>query len=294
MKRRARRGRSRALTLLEVVIAISLIGFLLASLLTFFWQTLEIRKVAGAASARTRLVSQVLDKMAGELKTAVAPEALGVEGLTVFAGDRRSVTFLSSPLPERDTYRIVRAGEPVEMMRSDLREVGYRLWIDPDKKTDDGEPIVGGIVRSERPAMTPAVQVEQLPEDEAAKYVRYDLWSYEIGYLEFRYFDGAEWSTTWKVSQGNPLPHLVQITVGFDSITQDQLDDVDLNEFPIDQYPLGPDKPVANRYSTIVRLAGADETFAARLYKLSDRVEEVYETVAPGGTSGGGTAGEKP
>ncbi len=293
MTRRARRGSARALTLLEVVIAVALIGFLLASLLTFFWQTLEIRKAAGASSARTRLISQVLAKISGELKTAVAPETLGLEGFTVFTGDRRSVTFISSPLPSEDTFRIVRAGEPVEMMKSDLREVTYRLWIDPDKKTDEGEPIVGGIVRSERPLMSPAVNIEQLPEEEAERYVRHDLWSYEIGYLEFRYFDGAEWSTTWQVSQGNPLPHLVQITVGFDSIKQDEVDDLDLNEFPLDQYPLGPGKPIANRYSTVVRLAGADETFAARLYKLSDQVEEVYETAAPGAATGEGASGGK-
>lgn len=306
MSVRPARRPARAMTLLEVVIAIGLIAFLLGSLLTFFWQTLEIRKVAGASAARTRLVKQVLDRISGELQAAVAPDGFQVAGLQTFTGDRRSITFLSHPMPDDESYRIYRAGELPAAPHGDLREVTYRLWIDPDNKTDDGDPIVGGIVRSEQPAITPAVAIEQLSEDEAARYIRHDLWSYEIGYLEFRYFDGVSWSTTWHVTQGNPLPHLVQITIGFDSIKQADLDDQDLNEYPIDQFPLGPDKPQPNRYTTIVRVAGADPKFSAHWSRMNDQVEEVYETPgqpnaqggAPGaptgGTPGAGQPGGKP
>lgn len=280
--------RHRALTLLEVVISIALIGLLLGTLTTFFWQTTETRRVAGASAARTQLVQQVLGRIAADLRESVAPDAFVVDSTPIFVGTRRSITFLTAPLPAPDTYRIWRTGDPVPLPHHDLRELTYQLWIDPEKKTDDGQPVIGGILRTERPLIEPAVPIDQLPEEEAARYVRHDLWTYELGYLEFRYFDGVEWSTTWEVTQGNPLPHLVQITVGFESLTQDELDDKDLNDYPLTEYPLGPDVPRPDRYAVTVRLPGADETFSARLYKLSDEVKEVYEL--PGTAAGGGTA----
>ena len=63
-----RRTNSRALTLLEVVIAIMLIALLLGALLTFVWQSVEIREQAAARSDRTQIARQVLDTLAAELR----------------------------------------------------------------------------------------------------------------------------------------------------------------------------------------------------------------------------------
>lgn len=274
-----RRAARPAFSLLEVVIATALIAMLVMAMLTFFWQTGRIREAAGKAAARTQLVHQVLERISSELRGALSGEELQWDNLQRFVGDRRSITFLTNPLPAESSYAIYTQADAPPPALHDRREVTYKLWIDPEDKTEDGEPLVGGILRSERPALAPSVDPNELTADEAAEYVRHDLWSYEFGYLEFRYYDGVEWSTTWRVSEGNPLPHVVQITIGFDSITQDEIDDKDLTDYPIDEYPLGPDKPSPNRYTSVVRIAGADELFSARLYKLGDEVEEVYGAI---------------
>ncbi len=289
-------GRRRGLTLLEVIISIALIALLLGSLLTFFWQTLEARERVQESSVRTQIVRQLFDKMAGELRGCLGVETVHFT-VAHFAGDRRSLTFITSPLPSKDSFQFYRETDEQPVARHDLREVRYELWIDQDETTDDGEPLVGGILRTERRVYEPFETKDDVPEGEDLLYIRRDLWSPELGYLEFRYFDGVEWSTTWEVSQGNPLPQMVQITVGFDSILNDDLEDQDLERYPIsnDQFPLGPDEFNPNRYSKMVRLRSADPMFTSRLYKLGDEVQETYDFGGPveGEVDGEGLEGEK-
>ncbi|MCK4343274.1 MAG: hypothetical protein KAY37_16290 [Phycisphaerae bacterium] len=280
------------MTLLEVVISIALIGLLLGALLSFFWQTVEIRKQAGHAAARTQIVKQMFAKITGELRNTVALEQVGFPDLEQFVGDRRSITFLTTPLPPEHSYVFFRESEDNPAPRHDLLQVTYELWIDPEEETEEGDPLVGGVLRTERRALDPFETKETIPEGEDLLYLRHDLWAPELGYLEFRYFDGVEWSTTWNVSQGNRLPHLVQITVGFDSLLREDLEDQDLHEYPIDEYPLGPEESNPDRFTTIVRLPAADEMFSARLNRLSDEVEEIYEFGGLPGEEGEGEGEE--
>ena len=289
------RLRRRALTLFEVLIAISLIAMLLGALLSFFWQTLQARETAAYLGDRTQIAQQVLERMAAELRASVALDQSGFS-VQQFSGTRRKVTFLAAPLPpdSGDTqYGTVGVG-PLPL--GDLREISYELWIDPDQTTESGDPVIGGILRTERRPIEPAVSEEDVSEDAALEYLRRDLWSHELGYLEFRYFDGVEWSTTWEVKSGNAVPHLVQVTVGFDSLTKFELEDQDLEEeratSELDR--IGPPvKTGFGRYSTIVRLPAADVMFAARLNKLGDQAEEVYSFVNPQAAGEGG-AGQPP
>ena len=280
----------RALTLFEVLIAIPLVAILLGSLLTFFWQTLRAREAAARHGDRTQIAQQVLERMAAELRAAVALDRPGFP-VQQFSGTRRKVTFLASPWPPEsgDTqYGTVDVGR---LPLGDLREITYELWIDPEQTTESGDPVIGGILRTERRPVEPAVSEEDVAEDAALEYLRRDLWSHELGYLEFRYFDGVEWSTTWEVKSGNAVPHLVQVTVGFDSLTKFELEDQDLEEeralSELDR--IGPPvKTGPGRYSTIVRLPAADVTFAARLNKIGDQVEAIYTFVRPGAPGEGG------
>ena len=215
---------ARGLTLFEVVISIALIALLLGALLTFFWQTLEIRDAAARAADRTQLIEQVLTRMADELRGTLAADQIGFP-VQRFIGERRKITFVTTPLPPRSSYAFYRESEIRPVPEQDLREITDALWIDPDKTTDEGEPLVGGILRTERRAIVPSVSEAEITEDQDLLYRRHDLWAPELGYLEFRYFDGVEWSTSWDVTEGNPLPQLIQITVGFDSITREALED---------------------------------------------------------------------
>lgn len=269
----------RAFTLFEVILAIALIALLLSFLLNFFWQTIEVRERVKRDATRQQIIHQVVGRIADELRAAVAIEQFGFEQMQQFVGDRRSISFVTTPLPADSTYKFVRESENPPVFKHDLMQVSYELWIDPEEETDEGDPIVVGILRTQQQALDPYETEADLPEGEDVGYLRRDLWSYELGYLEFRYFDGAEWTTTWNVAEGNRLPHLIQITVGFDSLTQEEYDDQDLEEYPIDmeEYPLGPPDTNPDRYSVLVRLPAADEMFSARMNRMQGNAEEIYD-----------------
>ena len=73
------------------------------------------------------------------------------------------------------------------------------------------------------------------------------------------------------MTKGNSLPHLIQVTVGFESCTDDELEDRDLDDYPLIDYPYGDDKEHADRYSIIVRIPAADKFFSSRVNKQLGR-----------------------
>jgi type II secretory pathway component PulJ len=282
-----RRRTARGLTLFEVIISIALIALLLGTLLTFFWQSVNIRGQVLRAADRTQIVQQTLQRMAAELQACVGVEKTGFP-VQQFAGDRRSMTFLTAPLPGKDQFAFYRESEDRPPPQHDLREITYALWVDPEKTTEQGDPLVGGIIRTERRAIKPTISEGEVAEDQDLLYLRHDLWAPELGYLEFRYFDGVEWTTRWEVSEGNALPQLVQITVGFDSLTKDELEDRDLVKFPVAAYQYGPPDANPDRASLIVQIPAADQMFSSRLRRLANGTEEVYSFTAPGGATESG------
>jgi prepilin-type N-terminal cleavage/methylation domain-containing protein len=270
--RRAAQPHCRAMTLLEVVIAVALIALLMSALFTFYWQSLEIRNQVGRIADRTEIARQVLGRLEAELHGCVGKENFGFPLQQRLVGDRRSITFLTTALPEEQQYQFYSEFDRLPPARHDLRELKYELWIDPDKKTEESEPLVGGIVRTEKKTLNQTVIDENEPLQ-----IRHDLWSHELGYLEFRYFDGANWNVKWELTEGNPLPHLIQITVGFDSIKQDELDDKDLDTYPIEEYPLGDELPHPDRYSMIVRIPAADQLLSNTLQRVGRDITEQFQ-----------------
>jgi len=270
MSRAARTSHS-ALTLLEVVIAISLMVLLLGALLSFSWEAGQTRRRCGVIADRTQLARQVLERIATELRGCIGSEEIGFPMEQRLVGDRRSITFLTAVLPGDHQYGFFDDTEDPPPAQHDLTLVTYGLWIDPDQKTDEGEPIVGGLLRTEKKTLNQFLVDEQDILD-----VRTDLWSHEIGYLEFRYFDGVEWDVEWSITEGNSLPQLIQVTVGFGSITQDEVDNRDLDEFPLEDYPLGDDKEHPDRYSMIVRIPAADKFFGSRIQRLGQQASEMF------------------
>jgi hypothetical protein len=263
-----------------VAISVAIIVLLLTAMLIFFLQFMEVRKVAAANAARTQLARQVLDTMAAELRGCVGVDEIGfpMEQGQRLIGDRRSISFLTTALPARHQYEFVDTFEDPLPAQHDLRQVSYSLWIDPEETDENGEPLVGGLIRSVKRTLNQFLVDEEDPLD-----IRYDLWSHEIGYIEFRYFDGVEWDTVWDLTSGNSLPQLIQITVGFDSITNYELEDDDLDDFPLDQYPLGypleelivdEGQLLPIRYSTIVEIPAADKLFGSRIQRLGSQLTD--------------------
>lgn len=266
----ARRG-VRALTLLEVIIALAIIAVLLTAMLSFFWNFVEARKQASYYADRTQIARQVLDRMAAELRSCVGLDEIGfpLERGQRLTGDRRSIGFLTLALPERHQYETLGPEDVPPPAQHDLRYVGYSLWLDTENLDDNGDPMCGGIVRTEKRTLNQFLVDEEDPEQ-----VRNDLWSHELAYLEFRYFDGVEWDTKWDITEGNALPQLIQVTVGFNKLTMDELEDRDLDEYALSEYPLGDDQTHPDRYSTIVRLTGADRFFSSRIQRVGKQFSD--------------------
>lgn len=259
------------MTLFEVLVSIVLIIMLLGAMLTFYWQTGEVREQAERIANRTQLARQVLERLASELRGCLGKEQLGfgqteedqVEQRLV--GERRSITFMTTAMPERGQYRFYEESDELPPAVHDLRLLTYRLWVDPENTTEDGEPIVGGVLRTEMRTFNQFVVEEDDPRD-----IRTDVWSHELGYLEFRYFDGVEWDTKWDITEGNSLPQLVEIIVGFDTISADELNDADLEQHPLTERPeFNP-----NRYSTIVKIPAADKFFGSRFQRVGKQFSE--------------------
>lgn len=275
-----RSPRVRGLTLFEVIISLALIAMLSAAMFSFFWQTIEIRDQAAGAAERTQLARQVLGRMATELRGCVGSMDLGFPIENRFSGTRRGITFLTTVLPDPHQYEFYGEFDDLPPAQHDLRLLGYTLWVDPDNKTDKGEPIVGGIIRTERRTLNQFLIDEDDPLTE-----KHELFTYELGFLEFRYFDGVEWDTSWTVTSGNSLPQLVQITVGFNPVTSDEYEDRDLDSYPIRDFPFGDDQHRTDRYSTIVRMPAADRFFQSRFERMRG---EMLESLGIEGLTGGG------
>ncbi|MBW7904490.1 MAG: prepilin-type N-terminal cleavage/methylation domain-containing protein [Phycisphaerae bacterium] len=259
----------RGMTLVELLIAIALIAMLMAALTGFYWQAGQVRSQTSQRVARTQIARNVLTRIAEELRNCVGFDQVGFPVEQRLVGDRRSITFLTTQLPGQHQYEFLRESEQPPAAQHDLTLVSYRLWVDDRQRDDKGDPLVGGIIRTEKKTLN-----QFLVEEDDPLQQRNDLWSSELGYLEFRYFDGYEWDTKWEVTQGNSLPQLVMVTVGFGKLSMDEYEDVDLQEFPIEDYPLGPGLEFADRHSIIVRLPAADKFFGSRVQRVGQQMSE--------------------
>lgn len=117
-----------------------------------------------------------------------------------------------------------------------------------------------------------------------------ELYSPELRYLRFCYYDGKSWWDDWKVTGESALPQLVEITVGYDvrppfgesdfiseTEEEEEFEDPDnprrltpgeindefcicRNQDPVDCVPLGTDQ-----LTLVVRIAQADPLFRSRV-----------------------------
>jgi prepilin-type N-terminal cleavage/methylation domain-containing protein len=273
MVRGHRSPRARGLTLLEVILAITIIALMMVALGTFMRRTLDIREQVIKESDRTQIARSFLESLAAELRAIPGGEQLNFPVEQRLVGDRRSISFLTTTLPERERFVFYQDTDEPPPAAHDVRLVTYDLWVDGDETTEDGNPLVGGITRTLRQTLSQAVIDEDDPLTE-----RTDVWAPELDYLEFRYFDGVQWRTDWTFTEGNALPQMIQITVGYDQISMYEYEDFDLDDFPVEEYPLGPEEPHnPDRFSVLIRMPTADRFFNSRLQTLGDSLAEQFD-----------------
>ena len=105
-----------------------------------------------------------------------------------------------------------------------------------------------------------------------------ELYSTEIKYVRFCYFDGNKWWDSWDVPGEDPLPQLVMVTVGFTGCAPfgEELGQTPNEEFceclgrdPVDCDPLPPDM-----YSMTVRVVQSDPMFRSRITREGQALVE--------------------
>jgi hypothetical protein len=80
-----------------------------------------------------------------------------------------------------------------------------------------------------------------------------------LKFVEFFYHDGSRWWDSWEIREGNTLPQMVMITVGYEPELPDDgeieiIDDILADEEDVEPLP-------DDRYMLIVRVPQADSLF---------------------------------
>lgn len=188
---------SRGFTLLEVMVAAAISGFLLAALSGVFWRTLASKRVVEQRAARVRAVHTVLLRISDELRASIPlPSATrSLRGQTRQADPfpHASLSFVSvAPLAFT-----ARGGA------GDLQRIEYRLAPTP------GEPAHYQLVRG-------AWLERRADQDAADEFV--PVLPYLRG-LRVRFFDGQRWVEEWggEITLGR-LPQAVEVTLYLDDL----------------------------------------------------------------------------
>ncbi|NOX58291.1 MAG: prepilin-type N-terminal cleavage/methylation domain-containing protein, partial [Planctomycetes bacterium] len=273
LRKHSRRG----FTLLEVIIAIALMVMLMAILFAFYDNALTQREEGAERSRKAQLARVVLERMAREIRQAVG--AIPGYGVGVFGfKDKVEVNTIVLPdrkLSERRSIRNRRL--PPQF---DLQQIRYYIAWDEENLDDEGNPRALGLVRRLsktylRNAVVVSQEVDDAAEatDEAELAFKEELYAPEIRFLEMKYFDGATWWDSWQLTQGNSLPQIVRITIGFEPVIP-EAEDLDIveddfleGEEKVDPLPL-------DRYSILVRPEQADVFFGSRMSREASAFSE--------------------
>jgi type II secretory pathway pseudopilin PulG len=203
------RGR-RGFTLLEVILAISLTIVLVSGMFAFYSYVLRARQAGTASVHNTKLDRAVLDRMVREIRqaTSIVPgDGVG------FRGSRHRIAIVHLVLPDRESFKEYgRTVDEPPPAQSDWRRVTYQLLWDDELTDAEGVSICHGLWRTEQRTFDPnprfvvnqdepeasAEGLEDEQEQEVTPSAQGELLAPEIKYLEFAYYDGAEWRDRWQ------------------------------------------------------------------------------------------------
>jgi hypothetical protein len=240
--------RGRALTLIEVLLAVVIVAGLLLAVLVFYGETARLRDEIESSTGEIAAARHVLGRLTSELATAVSDPEQG----SSFLGESERIAFLTRVA----TVGSVRTRRGLESEESttaafpvtDVRGVTWELLRDaapqPDGDSDDRlaesiatEPSEGlesapppssppetvppgvvspglgtprGIERTEL-RLVSALSPREGREIERARI------SNRLRFFRLRYFDGAAWSERWDRPE---LPLAVEVAIGTETGTE--------------------------------------------------------------------------
>ena len=200
MRRRLHSG----FTLLEVLLAVSLVIMLSAGIYTFYANTLETRDHVRRTGQVIFAQRRIMDIMAREITSARS----GLEG----TGD--TVSFMRTAVPGRAVFlapNITRtpsiASEKTDESpyrpQHDIQLVSYRL-----NRCDDE---IGGLERT----CLKNIKAEVVEEGSDIEVV---LLTEHVKFIHLQYWDGSGWSDSWTA---RALPQAVRIRLGAEPLPED-------------------------------------------------------------------------
>jgi len=282
------RKAAKGFTLIEVALAITIIVMIVGTVYAFYWFSLRMRDGGERYLRRAQVARAVLLTMADEIRSAtVTAKSFG----PVMTGTRESLSmFVTVVPPNRALYYKTSITDSSRPVVHDLQRVTYNIAYDPE----DEEKAVG-LTRSALKLLLANV-VEQLkdedlteeairerieeetkfdvdlglsekpPESPEQQILEQEMLSGEIRYLAFEYYDGRQWLDAWQPSEGDLLPQAVRITVGFEQISEEQIEEEQAME--LEERPWHRD-----RFSLTVKLLGVDD-YRTMLAQEAQRLKE--------------------
>jgi hypothetical protein len=274
----------RAVTLIELLLALSLIVLVCGMMFAFYDASLKSREYGHRRMADDQLARVIAMKIAEEIRSANGFVPSVGPGIS---GERRVLTLQTVTMPDKELfYQRSIKDEPLPA-QCDIRQVQYYLAYDEDDTHTypDGTeaPAPLGLVRREIKTLFQSTQLETQAES-----VDLDLLAPEMKYLRFRYFDGIDWVDKWDIGNdgagkgGNSLPQAVEVTVGYTPLPPEDSDKSNLDEQDLDMVPSEPEPYSAETVTVVVRLPQADTFFGSRLMRAQRR-----STMGSGSTGGG-------
>lgn len=309
LRRAARRQtRYRAVTLLEVSLAMGLLVFLSSMTYWFYMSALDTRKEETEYARKLRLARVTLSTIAHELRqTMLIPNSgkIGIEG------DAEAIWISTLDVPHKSALPGGLTASGLPDPQTDLKRVEYRLARHPDVVDEEGYELSLGLIRNEFKLPRVDRAPDQIGADggmlaqetgvedydpvldqyldagdpEVGRDINWqELYAPEIKYLRFCYYDGSTWWDDWHVEGENPLPQLVRVTIGFEAMppfgeefgTPESLEYCTcMNQDPPDCVPEEPD-----RLAVTVRIPAADPLFRSRIGRETQALMDESEAVS--------------
>ncbi|MEK6674823.1 MAG: hypothetical protein AABZ47_04115 [Planctomycetota bacterium] len=304
------RFRKSGVTLLEVLLSVSLLVSLSSMTYWFYSSALGTRTRDTQRAQKVQLMRVIMQRMANEIRQVSLITTGGRVGLRGEAerlwlssirvptkATRWQEAYQDEILPGE--YDLVKIEYKIARHPEILHEDGYPKAIGlarVELKAPRPDSAETGDAFSDRQVRTPPAESEEgqtgetgsqgqilddlffrdekenEPQIGVGEEIQWDeLYSKEIHYIRFCYYDGYRWWDDWDITGENPLPQLVQVTIGFEEHPPFDAEfgkrDEDAEEFctcmnrePQDCLPMPSDQ-----YTITVRLPQADPLFRSRV-----------------------------
>lgn len=177
--------RRSAFTLLEVLLAIGLIGILSGSLFTFLWQVSAQKAAVSQRAMDDQSADAVIERLESALTGAVAADSSGNAGIQ---GSSTSLKVLSRGvgLPMKEEDRAWSAGDlQGTEFKFESGAIKARRWDAHQSRAGGGTPS------------------------------SYEIVSDHVGAMKLRFFDGQDWADTFDSKELKSLPVAIEVSLWF-------------------------------------------------------------------------------